>query len=92
MGSRKVKKKVKNCWTDKDLNECIHELRSTPGPSICGSAKKYGVSESTIGWHLSKYKSVDLLKKPGRKCVLSRESEKNLASYIGIFLFHFLIF
>ena len=48
VGSGKVKKKVKNCWTEEYLNECIHELQSKPGGSICGSAKKYGVSESTI--------------------------------------------
>ena len=55
VGSRKVKKKVKNCWTEEDLSECIHELQSAPGASIPGSAKKYGVSESTIRWRLSKY-------------------------------------
>ena len=48
VGSRKVKKKVKNCWTEQDLSECIHELQSTPGASILGSAEKYGVSESTL--------------------------------------------
>ena len=53
VGSRKVKKKVKKCWTEQDLSECIRELQSTPGASILGasvfgSAEKYGVSESTI--------------------------------------------
>ena len=55
VGSRKVKEKVKNCWTEEGLSECIHELQSAPGASIRGSAKKYGVSESTIRWRLSKY-------------------------------------
>ena len=91
VGNRKVKKKVKNYWTE-DLSECIHELQSTLGASIRGSAKKYGVSESTIRLRLSKYKSGDSLKKAGMKCVLSRESEKNLPHCIGIFLFHFLVF
>ena len=48
VGSRKVKKKVKNCWIEEDLSECIHELQSTPGASIRKSATKYGLSESTI--------------------------------------------
>ena len=48
VSSGKVKKKVKNCCTEEDLSENIHELQSTPGASIRGSAKKYGVSESTI--------------------------------------------
>ena len=48
VSSGKVKKKVKNCWTEEDLSENIHELQSTPGASIRESAKKYGVSESTI--------------------------------------------
>ena len=48
VGSRKVKKKVKNCWIEEELIEYIHELQSTPGASICGSTKKYGVCQSTI--------------------------------------------
>ena len=41
VGSRKVKKKVKNCWREEDLSEYIHELQSTPGASIREFAKKY---------------------------------------------------
>lgn len=54
MGSRKVKKKVRNCWVEEDLSECIHERQSTAGSYIRRSAKKDGVSESTIRWRLSK--------------------------------------
>ena len=88
VGNRKVKKKVKNYWTE-DLSECIHELQSTLGASIRGSAKKYGVSESTIRLRLSKYKSGDSLKKAGRKCVLSRESEKIFLIALVFFCFIF---
>ena len=41
VGSRLVKKKVKNCWRKEDLSEYIHELQSTPGASIRKFAKKY---------------------------------------------------
>ena len=75
----------------KDLTECIHELQSTPGASIRGSAKKYGVSESTIKWRLSKYNSGDSLKRPGKKYFIKKKW-KNVAHCIGIYLFHYLIF
>ena len=91
MGSRKVKKKVRNCWIEEDLSECIHERQSTAGSYVRGSAKKDGISESTIRQHLSKWKSGDSLKKPWWTCVWSKESGKIMLICIGVFSFPFLI-
>ena len=81
VGSRKVKKKVKNCWTKEDLSKCVDELQSTPGASICGFTKKYSVSA----------KIRIFVKETWKDVCFSRESEKNLAHCLGIFLFHFLL-
>ena len=89
VGSRKVKKKVNKCWTEEDIQECLHYLESTPGVSLRSAATKYKVSESTVRWRIGLSKSKTTLKTPGRKCVLSAESEKNLANCIGNYNFFY---
>ena len=81
VGSRKVKKKVKNCWTKEDLSKCVDELQSTPGASICGFTKKYSVSA----------KIRIFVKETWKDVYFSRESEKKSCSLPWHFFISFFI-
>lgn len=81
VGSRKVKKKVKNCWTKEDLSKCVDELQSTPGASICGFTKKYSVSA----------KIRIFVKETWKDVCFSRESEKKSCSLPWHFFISFFI-
>ena len=81
VGSRKVKKKVKNCWTKEDLSKCVDELQSTPGASICGFTKKYSVSA----------KIRIFVKETWKDVCFSRESEKKSCSLNWHFFISFFI-
>lgn len=83
VGSRKVKKKVKNCWTEEDLSKCVHEIQSTPGASIRGFAKKYSVRESA--------EIRIFVKETWKDVCFSRESEKKSCSLPWHFFISFFI-
>ena len=79
-----VKEKKANCWTEDELQEALHKLRSVPGSLVRSVAKEYGVSESTLRWRRKNLKEhASSLKFPGRKCVFIEEKEKKLAKCIG---------
>ena len=82
IGSRKVKSKILNVWTETDIQEALHELQSVSSSTIRGVAKKYGVHEATLRFRLKKINNKEILKKSGRKCVLSDDAEKELAQCI----------
>ena len=63
---KKVKTKARNTWTEKMLQEALHEFDSVPGATI-RVAKKHGLEESTIRFRLRKRKANLVLGKGGHK-------------------------
>lgn len=84
VGSRKVPKKLTNAWTEKDVQDALHELDSVPGSSVRGIAKRYKINEATIRFRLRKRREGVELGKSGRKCVFDVETEKALAKCISV--------
>ena len=46
IGSMKVKERKANCWTEDDIQEALHKLKSVSGSKIRTVGSKYGVNES----------------------------------------------
>ena len=44
---KKVKERKANCWTEDDIQEALHKLKSVPGCKIRTVASEYDVNEST---------------------------------------------
>ena len=51
-GSRKVKQRILNAWTEEQLQDALHELDSVPSTTIRGVAKRHGINEATIRFRL----------------------------------------
>jgi len=83
-GSRKVKKVVKQAWSDETMNNAIKKLQTVPSVSIRGVAKEFGLSECTLRFRLAKAKKGEGLKKSGRKCTFTPELEAELANCISV--------
>ena len=82
-GSRKVKRKISNSWTDEEMINALHELDSVPGSSVRGVAKRYGIHEATIRFRLKKRIDGVALGKAGRKCVFDAQTEGQLVNCIA---------
>lgn len=64
---KKVQVKVRNTWTEQDIEDALHELDSVPGKSIRAVAAQYGLEESTLRFRLRKRKANEDLGKGGRR-------------------------
>ena len=42
-----MKERKANCWTEDDIQEALHKLKSVPGSKIRTVASEYDVNEST---------------------------------------------
>ena len=51
-GSKKVKERKANCWTEEDIQESLQKLKSVPRSKIRTVASEYRVNESTIRFKL----------------------------------------
>ena len=52
IGSKKVKERKANCWTEEDIQESLQKLKSVPRSKIRTVASEYRVNESTIRFKL----------------------------------------
>ena len=84
VGSRKIAKKIDYGWTEEDIKEALHELKSTPSVSVRSVAKKHGIHEATLRFRYKKSKDNEDLKKAGRPSVFDAATEKKLADCIGV--------
>ena len=48
IGSRKMKERKANCWTEDDIQEALHKLKSVLGSKIRTVASEYGVNEPLL--------------------------------------------
>lgn len=81
---KKVDRKVDKQWTEQDMIDALHHMKSTPGASIRGTASRFGLGESTLRFRITKEKANEELGKAGRKCVFNEETEKELAECISV--------
>lgn len=81
---KKMDKKVEKQWTEQDMIDALHYLKSTPGASIRGTAARFGLGESTLRFRISKEKANEELGKAGRKTVFNKEIESELADCIAV--------
>lgn len=83
-GSRKVKKIVRNAWSEQTIVNAIHKIQSVPGSTTREVVKEFGVNECTLRFRLKRLRKGEELKKAGRECTFTAEEEKCLAKCIGV--------
>ena len=92
IGSRKVKERKWNCWTEDDIQEALRKLKSVPRSKIRTVTSVYGVNEFTIRFRLKTNKLTakdkKKKKKTGQNCVFSAEAEAQLANLIAVVCNH----
>ncbi|XP_065064643.1 uncharacterized protein LOC135690884 [Rhopilema esculentum] len=79
--SKAAKKSSKN-WSSKDIDQALAEIQS--GQSIRSTASKYGMSEGTLRYRSKLLEKGETLQKKGRPTAFDEETERKLASCIGV--------
>ena len=83
MPSSKVHIKIKDAWTEEDLQKAI-DLANSTTKSYRSIAKECGVKESTLQFRLKKLRRNEELKSADRKTVLTVLEENELAKCISV--------